>query len=97
MNKDILDLIRGSAAMGAAETLRRLKPADDRISQTKARREYGSAFLRDHADSLTVTANGNRLEYSRAELEQLRAAQTVAMLALRMEYATDTDNKFKNK
>lgn len=95
MNKDILDLIRHSAAMGAAETLRRMKPADDRISQTAARREYGSGFLRDNADRLTVTANGNRLEYSRAELEQLREAQSVAMLALRMEYATD--NNFNNK
>lgn len=47
--------------------------------------EYGLAFLRDNADRLTVTRNGNRKEYSRAELEQVKAARNVATIALRIE------------
>lgn len=85
MNKDIIAIITEAARMGAAETLRRVQPADDRISQRQAVKEYGSAFLRDNADRLTVTWNGNRREYSRAELEQVKAARSVAVLAFRIE------------
>lgn len=85
MNKDIIAIITAAARMGAAEAIGRQNPAADRISKRQAVREYGSAFLRDNADRLTVTANGNRLEYSRAELEQVKAARSVAMLAMRIE------------
>lgn len=91
MNKDIIAIIRAAASMGASEALRRMKPADDRISQRQAAKEYGSAFLERNADSLTVTRNGNRKEYSRAELEQLKAARSVAMLAMRIEYNISTN------
>lgn len=85
MNKDIIAIIRESAAMGAAEMLRRLRPQDDRLSQRQAEREYGAGFLKANADRLTVTANGNRKEYSRAELEQVKASRNVAALAVRIE------------
>lgn len=85
MNRDLIDIITAAAAMGASETLRRLRPADDRISQRQAVREFGTAFLKANAERLTVTYNGNRKEYSRAELEQVKAAKDVAMIAVRIE------------
>lgn len=85
MTKDLLNIITTAARMGASEALKAMKPADDRISKSEAEREYGRGFLRDNASRLTVTANGNRLEYSRAELEQVKAAKTVAILAFRIE------------
>ena len=85
MNADLIAVIKNAAQMGATEAMRRLRPADDRISQRKAEREYGKAFLRDNASRLSVCVNGNRKEYSRAELEQVKAARNVAVLAMRIE------------
>lgn len=85
MNKDIIAIIREAAAMGAAEVTRRLRPEDDRISEREAFRIYGRGFVKANADRLTVTANGNRKDYSRAELEQVKAARSVAVLAIRIE------------
>lgn len=85
MNNDLIAIIENAARMGASEALKALKPADDRISQRQAERDYGRAFLRDNASRLSVCMNGNRREYSRAELEQCKAARNVAMLALRIE------------
>lgn len=85
MNKDLIAIITEAARMGAAETLRRLRPEDDRISQRQAVKEYGGAFLKANAARLTVTFNGNRREYSRAELEQLKASRNVAAMAVRIE------------
>ena len=85
MNKDIADIIRESAAMGAAEVLRRLRPQDDRMSQRQAEAEFGRGFIKANAQRLTVTLNGNRREYSRAELEQVKASRSVATLAMRIE------------
>ena len=85
MNKDILSIIMESAAMGAAEILRRMNPAEDRISQRQAVREYGRGFIKANASRLTVTRNGNRVEYSRAELEQVKASRSVAVLAMKIE------------
>ena len=70
MNKDILAIITAASEMGANAALRRMAPAADRISQRQAVAEYGIAFLRDNADRLTVTRNGNRKEYSRARAGQ---------------------------
>lgn len=85
MNKDIIAIITAASEMGANAALRRMAPASDRISQRQAVAEYGIAFLRDNADRLTVTRNGNRKEYSRAEIEQVKAARNVATIALRIE------------
>lgn len=85
MNSTITDMIREAAAMGAAEAIRRLAPKGDRISQRKAEAEFGRAFLRDHASELTVVRNGNRKEYSRSEMEQLRASLSVAAMVIRIE------------
>lgn len=85
MNKDIIAIITAASEMGANAALRRMAPASDRISQRQAVAEYGIAFLRDNADRITVTRNGNRKEYSRAELEQVKAARNVATIALRIE------------
>ena len=85
MNKDIIAIITAASEMGANAAMRRMAPASDRISQRQAVAEYGIAFLRDNADRLTVTRNGNRKEYSRAELEQVKAARNVATIALRIE------------
>ena len=85
MNRAIVDIIKEAAAMGAAEVLRKLHPADDRISQRQAVKEYGIGFLKANADSLTVTYNGNRREYSRAELEQVKASRSVAAMVAKIE------------
>lgn len=71
--------------MGAAETLRRLHPADDRISQRQAVKEFGLGFLKANKERLNYYTNGNRKEYSRAELEQVRASRSVAYYAMRIE------------
>ena len=85
MNRAIVDIIKEAAAMGAAEVLRKLHPADDRISQRQAVKEYGIGFLKANADSLTVNYNGNRREYSRAELEQVKASRSVAAMVAKIE------------
>ena len=85
MNTDLIAIINQAARMGANEAIKALKPASDRISQRTAERDYGKAFLRDNASRLSVNFNGNRKEYSRAELEQVKAARNVAMLAMRIE------------
>lgn len=85
MSNDIINIIKGAAEMGAAEAIRKMQPQNDRISKTKAERIYGAAFLRDNADRLTVVPAGNRLEYSLAELEQVRVSRSVAALAMRIE------------
>lgn len=54
MNKDIIDIITASAAMGAAEVIRQMRPADDHISQRQAFREYGRAFVEANADRLST-------------------------------------------
>lgn len=96
MHADIIAIIRAASEMGANAALRRLEPATDRISQRQAVAEYGLAFLRDNADRLTVTRNGNRKEYSRAELEQVKAARNVATIAVRIEYNLINTNKKDN-
>ena len=85
MNKDIIAIITAASEMGANAALRRMAPASDRISQRQAVAEYGIAFLRDNADRLTVTRNGNRKEYSRAELEQVKVSMSVAAMVVKIE------------
>ena len=85
MITDIIAIIKEAAAMGAAEAVRRMQPQSDRISQRQAVKEYGIGFLRRHADHLTVTYNGNRKEYSRAELEQVKASSSVAAMVVKIE------------
>lgn len=85
MSTDIIAIIKEAAAMGAAEAIRRMQPQGDRISQRQACKEYGGAFLRKNATRLTVTFNGNRKEYSRAELEQVKASSSVAAMVVKIE------------
>ena len=85
MSTDIIAIIKEAAAMGAAEAIRRMQPQGDRISQRQACKEYGGAFLRKNAQRLTVTFNGNRKEYSRAELEQVKASMSVARMVFLIE------------
>ena len=85
MSTDIIAIIKASAAMGAAEAIRKLNPSADRISKRQAAKEFGIGFLRENSDRLTVTSNGNRLEYSRAELEQVKASTSVAAMVARIE------------
>jgi hypothetical protein len=52
MSNDIINIIKGAAAMGAAEAIRKMQPQQDRISQRQAEKEYGIGFIRRHADRL---------------------------------------------
>ena len=85
MSQDIVNIIIEASRMGAAEAIKAMKPADDRISQRQAVAEFGAAFIRDNSALLTVTRNGNRKEYSRAELQQVKASKNVRRLATRIE------------
>jgi hypothetical protein len=85
MSNDIINIIKGAAAMGAAEAIRKMQPKNDRISQRQAEKEYGIGFIRRNADRLTVVWNGNRKEYSRAELEQVKVSMSVAAMVVRIE------------
>jgi hypothetical protein len=85
MSNDIINIIKGAAAMGAAEAIRKMQPQQDRISQRQAEKEYGIGFIRRNADRLTVVWNGNRKEYSRAELEQVKVSMSVAAMVVRIE------------
>lgn len=90
MSNDIIAIIKASAAMGAAEAIRKLNPSADRISQRQAVKEFGIGFIKRNADRLTVTYNGNRREYSRAELEQVKASTSVAAMVAKIEnYITE--------
>ena len=85
MSNDIINIIKNAAAMGAAEAIRKMQPQNDRISQRQAEKEYGIGFIRRHSDRLTVVWNGNRKEYSRAELEQVKVSMSVAAMVVRIE------------
>jgi hypothetical protein len=85
MSNDIINIIKGAAAMGAAEAIRKMQPQQDRISQRQAEKEYGIGFIRRNADRLTVVWNGNRKEYSRAELEQVKVSMSVAAMVVSIE------------
>lgn len=85
MINDLIDIIREAAEMGAAEVIQHLSPREDRISKAQACKEFGRTFVERNTDRLTVTRHGNRLEYSRAELMQLRTAKSVAILSVRIE------------
>jgi hypothetical protein len=85
MSNDIIKIIKSAAAMGAAEAIRKMQPQNDRISQRQAEKEYGIGFIRRNADRLTVVWNGNRKEYSRAELEQVKVSMSVAAMVVRIE------------
>lgn len=85
MSNDIISIIKSAATMGAAEAIRKMQPQNDRISQRQAEKEYGVGFIRRNADRLTVVRNGNRKEYSRAELEQVRVSMSVAAMVVKIE------------
>lgn len=89
MNKDIIGIIEQAARMGAAEAVKALAPTSDLISQRQAFKEFGRAFVLAHEDGLTVirkgsAANSPRL-FSRAELTQLVASRSIAVLSMRLE------------
>ena len=90
MNKDILGIIEQAARMGAAEAVRRIDPASDLISQRTAFKEFGKAFVTANADSLTTlrkgAASNSPRYYSRAELVQLLAARSIAIMSCRLEH-----------
>lgn len=85
MRDDLLAIIRRASMMGAAEAMAAMDPKGDRLSQREAVRLYGRGFIARNAGRLHVTANGNRREYSRAELEALRQADGIAAIMVRIE------------
>ena len=93
MNKDIIGIISEAAKMGAAEAVKRIDPHSDLISQRQAFREFGKAFVVSNADSLTTlrkgAASNSTRYYSRAELVQLLAARSIAVMSFRLEHNTN--------
>lgn len=89
MNKDIIGIIEQAARMGAAEAVKALAPTSDLISQRQAFKEFGRAFVLANADSLTTlrkgVADNSTRYYSRAELTQLLASRSIAVLSMRLE------------
>lgn len=77
MTEELRTLISQAARCGAMEAVKALKPSADRISQAEAFRSFGRAFVEAHKHELTVTGSGCRLYYSRAELVEMQAANSV--------------------
>ena len=77
MTEELRTLISQAAKCGAMEAVKALKPSADRISQAEAFRSFGRAFVEAHKHELTVTGSGCRLYYSRAELVEMQAANSV--------------------
>ncbi len=90
MNKDIIGIIEQAAKMGAAEAVKALAPTSDLVSQRQAFKEFGRAFVLANAGSLTTLRKGMASNspryYSRAELTQLLASRSIAIMSLRLEY-----------
>ena len=90
MNKDILGIIEQAARMGAAEAVKALAPTSDLISQRQAFKEFGRAFVLANTDSLTTLRKGmadnSPRYYSRAELTQLLASRSIAVMSFRLEH-----------
>ena len=93
MNKDLLGIISEAARMGAAEAVKRIDPHSDLISQRQAFKEFGRAFVLANADNLTTlrkgVADNSPRYYSRAELTQLLAARSIAVMSFRLEHNTN--------
>lgn len=77
MTEELHHIISQAARCGAFEAVKALKPSADRISQAEAFRSFGRAFVEAHKHELTVTGSGGRLYYSRAELVEMQAANSV--------------------
>lgn len=77
MTEELQHIISQAARCGAMEAVKALKPSADRISQAEAFRCFGRAFVESHKHELTVTGSGCRLYYSRAELVEMQAANSV--------------------
>ena len=77
MTEELQHIISQAARCGAMEAVEALKPSADRISQAEAFRSFGRAFVEAHKHELTVTGSGCRLYYSRAELVEMQAANSV--------------------
>ena len=77
MTEELRHIISQAARCGAMEAVKALKPSADRISQAEAFRSFGRAFVEAHKHELTVTGSGCRLYYSRAELVEMQAANSV--------------------
>ena len=77
MTEELQHIISYAAKCGAMEAVKAMKPSADRISQAEAFRSFGRAFVEAHKHELTVTGSGCRLYYSRAELVEMQAANSV--------------------
>ena len=77
MTEELRHIISQAARCGAMEAVKAIKPSADRISQAEAFRSFGRAFVEAHKHELTVTGSGCRLYYSRAELVEMQAANSV--------------------
>ena len=77
MTEELQHIISYAAKCGAFEAVKAMKPSADRISQAEAFRSFGRAFVEAHKHELTVTGSGCRLYYSRAELVEMQAANSV--------------------
>lgn len=77
MTEELQHIISQAARCGAMEAVKALKPSADRITQAEAFRSFGRAFVEAHKHELTVTGSGCRLYYSRAELVEMQAANSV--------------------
>lgn len=94
VERNILDLIRVSATMGAAEAMRRLEPKSDQISQREAEAEFGKPFVHECIVEglVTCTRHGktanSKKTLSRAELEKVRSARDAHLLKVKIQKET---------
>lgn len=76
-------IIQEAARAGAAQAMKVLRPADDRISRRQAEAEFGWAWVKRQVDQGSViparagNAKNSTMYFSRAELTTLRMSEIV--------------------
>lgn len=78
-----IKIIQEAARAGAAQAMKVLRPADDRISRRQAEAEFGWAWVKRHVeDGLVVPdrtgiARNSTMYFSRAELTTLKMSEII--------------------
>ena len=101
---DLKDKVRISAALGAAELAKRLKPADDLVSARTAYAMFGKPVIEEWVKRGLCSPRrsgphkNSKLLFSVSELQSVRAAEEINIISLKNQkyfalYNSITQNK----
>lgn len=78
---EIIDQVPEFARLVALEINRIQTPQEDMISQNEAWKIYGRAWIKRYLDrgQLHITFHGNKMMYSKAEIERVKAKENAAI------------------